>query len=149
MIAYGGDHALETEKADAYEPVLPKNYGLTLCRIEPENNVDLILAAFSEMEMFPLVVIGNWDDSPYGRGLKRQYEHFDNLVLLDPIYDLGILRLIGEGAALYVHGHSAGGTNPSLVEMMHFGKLIFAYDFIFNRCTTEGRRGTLRLRTSL
>jgi glycosyltransferase involved in cell wall biosynthesis len=57
--------------------------------------------------------------------------------LLDPIYDVGVLRTLRGSAAVYIHGHSAGGTNPSLVEMMHFGLPIVAYDCIFNRYTTE------------
>jgi glycosyltransferase involved in cell wall biosynthesis len=57
--------------------------------------------------------------------------------LLDPIYDPGTLRALRDGARLYVHGHSAGGTNPSLVEAMHFGAAPLAYDCAFNRYTTH------------
>ena len=42
-------------------------------------------------------------------------------------------------ASLYVHGHSTGGTNPSLVEAMHFGKPVLAFDCSFNRATTEDK----------
>ena len=49
------------------------------------------------------------------------------------------MRAIRNRAKVYIHGHSAGGTNPSLVEMMHFGIPVLAYNCIFNRYTTEGK----------
>jgi glycosyltransferase involved in cell wall biosynthesis len=39
---------------------------------------------------------------------------------------------------VYIHGHSAGGTNPSLVEAMHLGVPIFAYASGYNEATTAG-----------
>lgn len=135
LITYGGDHALSV-KAAPYAG-LPPRYALSLCRIEPENNVHMILEAFADDPALPLVFIGNWARSEYGRSLKARYEGVPSLRLLDPIYDLATLRTIREGSTLYVHGHSAGGTNPSLVEMMHFGKPIAAFDCVFNRRTTH------------
>ena len=59
--------------------------------------------------------------------------------MLDSIDDLGKLKTLRAGASLYVHGHKAGGTNPSLVEAMHFAKPILAFDCSFNRATTEDK----------
>src|SRR5690606_8383923 len=56
-------------------------------------------------------------------------------LLIDPIYDLGELKYLRARAKFYVHGHSAGGTNPSLVEAMHFGIPVAAYECSFNRYT--------------
>lgn len=137
VIAYGGDHALKNPSKIYFGPTLPINYAFALCRIEPENNVDLILEAFSLNMKMPLVFVGNWSNSTFSSKLRQRYADNPNLYLLDPIYDLGVLRKLREDAAIYVHGHSAGGTNPSLVEMMHFGIPILAYDCIFNRCTTK------------
>lgn len=139
VIAYGGDHAIQTEGKPFEGEPLPDRYALALCRIEPENNVSLILEAFARADSLPLVFIGNWNNSEYGRELKRRYATISHLRLLDPIYDLGVLRTMRSQAAVYVHGHSAGGTNPSLVEMMHFGVPVLAYDCAFNRYTTEGK----------
>lgn len=138
QIEYGGDHAL-------VEPTLPvenwtafpDRFFLSICRIEPENNVHVILKAFASADI-PLVFVGNWDASTYGRDLRTEYGHVRCLTLHDPIYDLGVLSYLRGTTIGYVHGHSAGGTNPSLVEAMHFGKPIVAYDCIFNRATTEG-----------
>lgn len=135
LITYGGDHALSAEAAPYHG--LPSRYALALCRIEPENNVHTILEAFADEPAMPLIFIGNWARSEYGRELKARYAGVPSLHLLDPIYDVAPLRTIREGSTLYVHGHSAGGTNPSLVEMMHFGKPIAAFDCVFNRRTTH------------
>lgn len=139
VIAYGGDHALQAPSKPYEGPPLPPRYAFALCRIEPENNVAMILEAFAQRPDLPLVFVGNWNYSEFGRELKRRYAAFAHLHLLDPIYDIGVLRTLRGNAAVYVHGHSAGGTNPSLVEMMHFGVPILAYDCVFNRCTTDGK----------
>ena len=139
VIAYGGDHALQAPIKPYEGPPLPPRYALALCRIEPENNVAMILEAFAAGPEMPLVFVGNWNNSAFGRELRQRYASLPHLHLLDPIYDVGVLRTLRGNAALYVHGHSAGGTNPSLVEMMHFGVPILAYDCVFNRCTTEAK----------
>ena len=149
VIAYGGDHALQTPKKPYEGPALPQGYALGLCRIEPENNVAMILEAFAAIATMPLVFVGNWNNSSYGQGLRQHYAEHANLHLLDSIYDVGILRTLRDNANIYVHGHSAGGTNPSLVEMMHFGLPILAYDCIFNRCTTEDKAGFFKDAESL
>lgn len=141
VIAYGGDHAVTATLKPYSGTPLPERYALALCRIEPENNVDMILSAFALHPTIPLVFVGNWNNSTYGQDLRLRYAEHANLYLLDPIYDVGILRTLRDNANIYVHGHSAGGTNPSLVEMMHFGVPILAYDCIFNRCTTEDKAG--------
>ncbi|MBY6018283.1 DUF1972 domain-containing protein [Halomonas denitrificans] len=134
VIAYGGDHAV----VDALSEKTPEHpFALGLCRIEPENNVHLILEAFVQSQL-ALKFVGNWNSSPYGQQLKAKYSQYPNITILDPIYDLAKLSLLRGACVLYVHGHSAGGTNPSLVEMMHFGKPIVCFDCNYNRATTEG-----------
>ncbi|MGF1870056.1 MULTISPECIES: DUF1972 domain-containing protein [Photobacterium] len=133
-IAYGGDHALRKTQAFTNQ----MEYAFALCRIEPENNIEMILESFSKVKM-QLKFVGNWNRSEFGRSLKVKYGHFKNIDLLDPIYDLDELYKLRKGCALYLHGHSAGGTNPSLVEMMHFGRPIFAFDCSFNRYSTDNK----------
>lgn len=135
VIAYGGDHAIDVV-ARPYSRELPDRYAFALCRIEPENNVSMILEAFARMPELPLVFVGNWDASVFGQELRERYRNYGHLWFVDPEYDLGVLKTMRLGACLYVHGHSAGGTNPSLVEMMHFGVPVICYDCAFNRYTT-------------
>lgn len=139
VIAYGGDHAVAVHAVAVAEYDLPNNYAFSVCRIEPENNVHLIVEAFSVLPIHPLVMVGNWNNSEYGRDVRRRFASHPNLFLLDPIYDIGKLKTLRSLADMYVHGHSAGGTNPSLVEAMHFGKPILAFDCDFNRSTTEDK----------
>lgn len=134
-IAYGGDHAINKTALSIIEKT--SDYFLSLCRVEPENNVDLILEAFKGGEQC-IKFIGNWQASEFGRELKKAYSKEENIELIDPIYDIDELVKFRGSCIAYIHGHSAGGTNPSLVEMMHFGKPIIAYDCTFNRATTDG-----------
>lgn len=133
VIAYGGDHAVINNLN-----LVNGGYALALCRIEPENNVELILEGFSQTDK-RLKFIGNWDNSDFGRVMKRNYQSFDNIEIINPVYDLPVLFEIRQKCSFYVHGHSAGGTNPSLVEMMHFNKNIIAFDCNYNRASTENK----------
>lgn len=137
VIAYGGDHALAASPMPNGEFGLTEGYALALCRIEPENNVAMMLEAFAQMPDQKLVFVGNWNNSDYGRRLRARYQHVASIHLCDPVYDPARLRRIRDDARFYIHGHSAGGTNPALVEMMHFGIPVIAYDCNFNRFTTE------------
>lgn len=133
VIAYGGEHAVISN----YDVSNSKgDYYLSLCRIEPENNVSMILEAF-EMLPYKLNFVGNWNNSDYGRSLKEKYKTSPNIKIIDSIYDVETLFELRSQCKGYIHGHSAGGTNPSLVEAMQFGMEIIAFDCNFNRFTTE------------
>ena len=71
--------------------------------------------------------------------LKEKYISHNNIILLDAIYDINVLNLIRSNCKIYVHGHSVGGTNPTLVEAMYVGLPILAYDVDFNRETTQNK----------
>lgn len=134
FIAYGGDHAISTANPAPWNQEAPAGYHLGICRIEPENNIHTILQAFSETNE-RIIFIGNWQASEYGRNLQKKFSKFDHMQLLDPIYEQEKLFNLRSNCTAYIHGHSAGGTNPSLVEMMHFGKPIIAFDCSYNRAT--------------
>lgn len=136
-IAYGGDHVLCQENHDSIISQADEYY-LSLCRIEPENNIDMILEAFSGSNK-KLKFIGNWEASEYGKDLLRKYSSSSNIEMVKPEYDLVELFKLRSNCRAYIHGHSAGGTNPSLVEIMHFAKPVFAFDCSFNRYTTNER----------
>jgi glycosyltransferase involved in cell wall biosynthesis len=131
IIAYGGDHAVISELTPSDE-----GYALALCRIEPENNVEMILESFSRTAK-KLKFIGNWDNSDFGRKMKTKYQGYENIDIVAPVYEIDKLFELRQKCSFYVHGHSAGGTNPSLVEMMHFNKNILAFDCNYNRASTE------------
>ena len=133
LIPYGGDHAIKSSQ-NKITKIEISNYCLSICRIEPENNIHTILQAFKKSNK-AIIFIGNWNASTYGKHLYQEFSSSQNIRLLNPIYDNEILFNYRANCSIYIHGHSAGGTNPSLVEMMHFGKLIIAFDCAYNRST--------------
>ena len=135
VIAYGGDHTLVDP--DPAEPVEAPGFWLSVARIEPENNCAMILEAFAASSA-RLVFIGNWSVSRYAVDLRSRYAGYPNLILLDPVYDLRRLAAWRAAARGYVHGHSVGGTNPSLVEALFWTTDLLAFDCSFNRATTDG-----------
>ena len=142
MIAYGGDHVNRDVSEERQEQILTEfglkkhGYALSICRIEPENNVGLILEVFSKTGN-PIAMLGNFHNNEYSRGIKETYSKFSNITLIDACYDLDKLYALRNNSAFYVHGHSAGGTNPSLVEAMFFGRPIVAFGVNYNRYSTN------------
>jgi len=141
IIEYGADHTISDAKMDASDEYafLSHPYAFKVCRIEPENNVHVVLSAFARMKRYRLVMVGNWNNSSYGQQLKQKYAEVPNITLLDPIYNQQKLDVIRSRAVVYIHGHSAGGTNPSLVEAMYLGLPVIAYGVSYNRVTTEDK----------
>lgn len=142
VIAYGGDQVFKvqpTQKDKEKYLFLGKPYAFTVARIQPDNNIEMICNSFNESSLFPLIIVGNWNSSSYGQEIKQTFQNRSNLILLDAIYDQRELNLIRSNCFVYLHGHSAGGTNPALVEAMSLNLPIFAFDNIFNRYTTDNR----------
>lgn len=142
VIEYGADHTLQvTPNQEDYikYPFIKTNYAVKVCRIEPENNVHVVLEAFKQLPNSILVLVGNWNNSEYGKNLKEEYCNIPNIYIFDPIYNQREIDLIRGNAALYIHGHSAGGTNPSLVEAMYLGLPIIAFKASYNKTTTENK----------
>lgn len=142
MIAYGGDHALIDVSEEKEKEILNHfgfkrgEYALSICRIEPENNVDMILDVFARTN-HQIVIIGNFKNNEYSRELRDKYYCYPNVHIVDACYDIEKLYVLRKNANYYVHGHSAGGTNPSLVEVMHFGIPIISFDVNYNRYSTN------------
>ena len=69
--------------------------------------------------------------------MMAEYTKYKNIKLFNPIYDALEINLLRSNCKFYIHGHSAGGTNPSLVEAMNLHLPIIAYDVVYNKETTE------------
>jgi len=137
VIAYGGDHTLGHEKA-AVQPARMEDaaraHYLAIARIEPENNSEMIIQGCIAAGV-PLVFIGNWTTNTYGISLRQRYGAIENIRLHDPIYDQADLAPWRANAVGYIHGHSVGGTNPSLVEALFHTNRFACFDCAFNRST--------------
>ena len=139
LIAYGGDQAVITKKKTKKYEFENSEYFITVARIQKDNNIELILNSFIRLNEHKIVIVGNWNKDYYGIELKEKYNNYSNIHLLDAIYDLNELNYLRTNAKIYIHGHSAGGTNPALVEAMNLGLPIFAFNSGFNEYTTHNQ----------
>ena len=110
----------------------PWQYYLTVSRLEPENNIQTIIDGYLLAETKdPLVIVGSVT-TRFGKKLKKKYEA-QKINFVGGIYDTSMLNNLRYFSKIYFHGHSAGGTNPSLLEAMACGCRIASHDNIFNR----------------
>jgi glycosyltransferase involved in cell wall biosynthesis len=133
--------------------VEPDGYYLQVCRIEPENNPDIVVREYVASDAsVPLLVVGGANyESRYLEELKRTSD--PRVRFLGPIYEPDHIEALYLGARAYIHGHEVGGTNPSLVTAMGCGRLVLAHDVRFNREVLAGtgllwskENGSLRAR---
>lgn len=136
LISYGADiPEFFKEQLPAQLDLSPGNYDLAVARMEPENNIETMIRAKTEDNSgIPLVIFAN--ETHYGRTLKKKYEKYRQIRFMKPLYDNEILNSVRHFSRFYLHGHSAGGTNPSLLEAMACGCRIIAHDNRFNRAVT-------------
>jgi len=113
--------------------VAPHGYYLVVCRIEPENNVDLIVREFiaSGTDKELLVVGGMNYETPYWQELQQQAVG-SRVTFAGPVYGHMLIESLLLGACGYFHGHEVGGTNPVLLNAMGCGSPIVALDTEFN-----------------
>ncbi|VAW65696.1 Alpha-D-GlcNAc alpha-1,2-L-rhamnosyltransferase [hydrothermal vent metagenome] len=135
MIPYGSD---KIESADANQlkqfKLKENEYAIIIARPEPENSILEIVTAFSNKKRKQkLVVLGNFDkaDPQYTKKIKNAAS--EDVVFPGAIYDKSVIQALRYYTCLYIHGHTVGGTNPSLVEALGAGNAVLAHDNKFNR----------------
>lgn len=140
LIPYGGDQflAAEIDKCVFEEFSLPEQFDFAMARAQRDNNIEIVLRAYAKSG-FNLVFVSNWSSSSFGQSMVEKYGDISNLNLIGPIYDVAKVKALYSKTRFYVHGHSAGGTNPVLVESMWARLPILAFDVSFNRHTTEDK----------
>lgn len=141
LIAYGGDQAFPaaiTEKDIEQYPFLKQPYAFCVCRIQSDNQIELLLASFAQTTI-PFVLVGNWNSSSFGIKIRKKYQSIPHLHMLDAIYEPTALNKLRSNCMIYMHGHTAGGTNPSLVEAMYLGLPIAAYASAYNESVTQDK----------
>jgi glycosyltransferase involved in cell wall biosynthesis len=133
-IPYGAHVFEHTEECVLKQYKLePHQYNMLVARLEPENSVEIILRGvqLSSPDM-PFLVIGN-HTAKYGEYLKEKFSNDKRIQFLGGIYDINVLNNLRYFSNLYFHGHTVGGTNPSLLEAMGSNALIVAHDNLFNK----------------
>lgn len=133
-IAYGAtlfenntEEVLTSYNLEAY------NYDMLIARLEPENSIEIILDGIAKANLSrPFLIIGN-HETVYGNYLKNKYSVSSQIKFIGGIYNIDILNNLRYYSNIYFHGHTVGGTNPSLLEAMASNSLICANDNDFNR----------------
>ena len=143
FLTYGA-HVQHIEDEAAHREILatydadPGGYYLVVARMEPENNVDVIIREFERSDIKePLLIVGGANyKSAYLERLQQTQD--PRIRFLGPVYEPGHLTALHLGAKAYIHGHEVGGTNPSLLTAMGCGNLVLAHDVRFNREVLAG-----------
>jgi len=110
----------------------PGQYFLVVCRLEPENNTDLVIRAFEQVRTDrKLAIVGGVNyRSKYVQHLRRTRD--PRVMFLGPVYAPGHLDALYYYSFAYIHGHEVGGTNPALLRAMGAGCCVLALDVPFN-----------------
>jgi glycosyltransferase involved in cell wall biosynthesis len=136
MIPYGADTVREAPTAPlAALGLEPGGYMVMIARVDPENSLLPIIRAFSrEPRGHKLVVLGRFvPGNRYHEACLAAAS--DEVIFAGPIFDQSIVRSLRFHARAYLHGHTVGGTNPSLCEALGAGNAVIAHDNRFNRWT--------------
>jgi len=132
-IAYGAEPFCKQNADLLLEYNVEKNnYNLLIARFEPENNIEVILNGIADSKDDKVfLVVGN-NDNDFGNYLKKKFSKHQNIRFTGGIYNKEHLDNLRYFSNLYFHGHSVGGTNPSLLEAMAAKALIIAHNNEFN-----------------
>ncbi len=133
-IAYGATLFQNNDVAilDSYN-LKPHEYDMLIARLEPENSIEIILDGVAKANFSrPFLVIGN-HGTTYGNYLKNKFSSSSQIQFIGGIYNIDILNNLRYYSNIYFHGHTVGGTNPSLLEAMASNSLICANNNDFNR----------------
>jgi glycosyltransferase involved in cell wall biosynthesis len=132
-IPYGAELFDSPEKKylEKYD-VKEYSYYMQVARFQPDNNFGMVLDGYLKSgSIEPFLVVGNHSND-YGVYLKKKYKNMKSIKFLGGIYDYNVLSSLRWFSKLYFHGHSCGGTNPSLLEAMASSAYISAYSNGFN-----------------
>jgi glycosyltransferase involved in cell wall biosynthesis len=131
-IPYGADVIISTDSNILSKYNLKSNqYYLVIARMEPENNIEMIIQGYkASKQTNPLIIVGSTSNS-FGNYLEKTYQD-PQIIFVGAIYDLQTINALRSHSLIYFHGHSVGGTNPSLLEAMGASCNIAAHNNIFN-----------------
>jgi glycosyltransferase involved in cell wall biosynthesis len=133
-IAYGADlHPTAQEEMLKTYGLSRSGYCLLVARMEPENNIETILDGFSRSRTIKKMVVVGDMGTGFGRYLHDKFGKDERILFIGSIFEPEKLHALKFYSHFYFHGHSVGGTNPSLLEAMAGRALIVAHDNVFNR----------------
>jgi len=133
-IPYGADVLADEERTEIpLNANVNPDYFLLMARMEPENNIETILDGFNDSNSTRnFKVIGDTSNR-FGKFITNKFNNDERIQFQGPIFDNTRVRAMQNNSYLYFHGHSVGGTNPSLLEAMASEALIAAHNNPFNQ----------------
>jgi len=129
-----GSHLFNDENRSVLDKYLikPYKYNMLIARLEPENSIEIILdGVVQAADNVQFLVIGK-HETKFGEYLKNKFKDNANIKFIGGVYDINALNNLRHFSNLYFHGHTVGGTNPSLLEAMASNALICANNNEFN-----------------
>ncbi|MBB6002423.1 DUF1972 domain-containing protein [Arcicella rosea] len=120
----------------AYQ-VQPYQYDMLIARLEPENNIETILDGVVNAKTKRTFLVIGKHQTKFGEYLKSKFQSSEHIKFIGGIYDINVLNNLRHYSNIYFHGHSVGGTNPSLLEAMASSALICANRNKFNSTILE------------
>jgi glycosyltransferase involved in cell wall biosynthesis len=133
-IPYGADLISDVEKEQLDTASAQKeDYFLLMARMEPENNIETILEGFNNSNSPRTFKVLGDTGNRFGQYIRHRFQNDERIQFKGAIFDTAKVRALQNNSYLYFHGHSVGGTNPSLLEAMASEALIAAHDNPFNK----------------
>jgi glycosyltransferase involved in cell wall biosynthesis len=127
-VVSGGDDTVLAEYG-----LVKGGYCMLLARMEPENNIAMVLEGFCRSKTTMKLLVTGSTANAYGKKMVRQFGQDGRIIFTGPLYNAAKLHSLRSNCCWYFHGHSVGGTNPSLLEAMADRAFIAAHDNAFNR----------------
>ncbi|MFI5161095.1 MAG: DUF1972 domain-containing protein [Sphingobacteriales bacterium] len=133
-IPYGADVYTDQEREQLIKgDALKEDYFLLMARMEPENNIETILEGFNNSNSRKQFKVLGDTGNRFGKFIRARFKNDERIQFKGPIFDNAKVRSLQNNSYLYFHGHSVGGTNPSLLEAMASEALIAAHNNPFNK----------------
>ena len=135
MIPYGADDVTQADELLIKQYGLQANeYAVYIARPEPENSLFEVVTAFSKTSRgYPLIILSRMMPETNKFHKKVMSEASDEVQFLGAIHEREIVNALRYFSKYYIHGHTVGGTNPSLVEALGAGSPVLAHANEFNR----------------
>lgn len=133
-IPYGADVYSDQEREQYdFNEALKEDYFLLMARMEPENNIETILDGFNRSNSNRKFKVLGDTGNRFGKYITNKFNNDERIEFKGAIFDTPKVRSLQNNSYLYFHGHSVGGTNPSLLEAMASEALIAAHNNPFNK----------------
>ncbi|MXV50199.1 DUF1972 domain-containing protein [Pedobacter sp. HMF7647] len=138
FIPYGAHLFNEPDESQLLDyKVKPFEYNMLIARLEPENSIEIILDGVAKADKKKEFLVIGKHETEYGDFLKNKFAKHAHIRFIGGVYSMGRLNNLRYYSNIYFHGHTVGGTNPSLLEAMASDSFICANENPFNHYILE------------